>query len=68
MEQEINGFFDDDGNRIDPFAVPKPGLCLICKKNELDDPEEDMLCAMNRWDQKDEAEFECGMFERKEEY
>ena len=41
MEKEINGFFDDDGNRIDPFAVPNPGLCLVCKKNDLNNLWED---------------------------
>lgn len=66
MEQQINGFFDDEGNPIDPFAIPKPGLCFICRENESDNSEENMLCAMNRWDQKDGEGIECGMFEQKE--
>jgi hypothetical protein len=61
MEFE-GGFFDDDGNRINPFLVPKPGLCLVCKKDDLDDFGENILCAMNRWDQKDSESFECGVF------
>jgi hypothetical protein len=66
MENEINGFFDDDGNKTDPFAVPKSDLCIVCKLNDLNDSEEDMFCAMNRWDQKDKDDFKCGMFERKD--
>ena len=66
MNEDIfkhGGFFDDDGNPIDPFATPAPGLCIICKTYSIDDPEENMLCAMNRWDQRNEKEFKCGVFE-----
>ena len=66
MEEEINGFFDDDGKKIDLNNIPKPGLCKLCRRDDWDDWEENLLCAMNRWDQKDEKEFECGMFEKKE--
>ena len=31
---EINGFYDDDGNKINPSLVPKPGLCIICKNDD----------------------------------
>ncbi len=62
FDLKINGFFDDDGNPIDPFAEPKLCLYLICKEKDNDDPGENMLCAMNRWDQREEAEFNCGGF------
>jgi len=65
MDEDINGFFDDDGNKIDFNSIPKPGLCLLCKHDDWDDWDENLLCAMNRWDQKDEEEFECGAFEQK---
>lgn len=65
MEEEfIAGFYDDDGNRIYPTSLPKPGLCLICQMDACTDPEENMLCAMNRWDQRNDENFECGVFRR----
>ncbi len=45
--------------------VKKPGLCLLCKKADIDDPVEHILCTMNRLDQRDEDEFKCGAFEKK---
>jgi len=30
--EELNGYFDDDGNQLNPDLIPKPGLCLTCKK------------------------------------
>ena len=62
---EINGFYDDDGNKINPDLVQKPGLCLLCKKDDVNDPMENILCTMNRLHQQDEEEFRCGAFERK---
>lgn len=63
--EEINGFYDDDGNKINPSLVKKPGLCLICKKDENDNPMENILCLMTRHDQQGEEEFICEAFERK---
>jgi hypothetical protein len=54
-------YFDDDGNEINPDFYPKPGLCLICKKNN--DKDEEILCTLNRIDQRMEHEFKCGAFE-----
>lgn len=58
------GFYDDDGKKIDPKSVPVPPLCLICKSYASHDWEENLLCLMNRNDQKDSEEFECGAFEK----
>jgi hypothetical protein len=55
------GFYDDDGNPINPNLFPKPALCLGCKKN--DDPNEEMLCTMTRLDQRGETDFECFAYE-----
>jgi len=38
---EINGYFDDDGNQLNPDLIPKPGLCLTWKKDT--DPNEEIL-------------------------
>lgn len=62
--EEINGFYNDDGTKIDPESVPVPGLCVICKKHRIDDWEENLLCLMNRNDQRDEPDFKCGAFEK----
>jgi hypothetical protein len=51
---------------VTPELVKMPGLCLLCRKNDIDDPVENLLCTMNRYDQRNEKEFKCGVFERKE--
>lgn len=62
--EEINGFYDDDGNKVDPDSVAVPGLCVICKKYQIDDWDENLLCLMNRFDQRNDADFICGVFEK----
>jgi hypothetical protein len=56
------GYFDDDGNQLNPDLIPKPGLCLLCKLNDDTDPEENILCNLNRLGQVGELEFKCGTF------
>jgi hypothetical protein len=58
------GFFNDDGTPIDSDSLPVPGLCIVCKKYQYDDPEENFLCMMNRNDQRDDPGFQCGAFEK----
>jgi len=60
--EEINGFYDDNGNKIDPESIPVPGLCVICKSRYVDDWDENLLCQMNRHDQQNEKDFKCGAF------
>ena len=60
---KIAGFFDDDGYEINTDLIKKPTLCLTCIKN--DKPSEELLCNMNRYDQRDEEEFECFAFQKK---
>ena len=53
-------------NRVDklvPNLYPLPSLCLSCKKK--DDPNEEILCGLNRMDQVGEAEFKCFAYEKK---
>lgn len=61
---EYNGFYNDDGTKVDIDSIPVPPLCVICKLHNVDDAEENLLCLMNRNDQRNEANFECGMFEK----
>jgi len=60
--EEINGYFDDDGTPLNPDLIPKPGLCLICSKNL--DPNEEILCNLNRLDQRNKDKFVCYAFEK----
>ncbi len=64
MEDDISGIYDDDGTKIEPDTVPKPGLCLTCKKDD-EVGKEEMLCLLNRNDQRDEPDFKCGAYEAK---
>ena len=57
-------YFDDDGNEMNPNLTSKPSLCISCVKDE--DPNEEMLCNLNRLDQQDEADFKCEAYEPKE--
>jgi hypothetical protein len=63
--EEINGFYDDNGNKINSDLISKPGLCLVCSKHEVDDVMEQMFCTMTRYDQQDEDEFKCGAYKAK---
>jgi len=63
--EEISGYFDDDGNEINPNYYPKLSLCLSCKSNEKEDEYEEILCNLNRLDQKDEREFKCFAYRQK---
>lgn len=62
--EEINGFYNDDGTKVDIASVPVPGLCVICKSYQIEDWEENLLCLMNRNDQRNENNFKCGAFEK----
>ncbi len=54
---KIAGFFDDDGYEINTDLIKKPSLCITCIND--DNPNEEMLCNMVRYNQKDENEFKC---------
>jgi hypothetical protein len=60
--QVISGFFNDDGTEINTHLVPKPGLCITCKKDNAAGKEE-ILCILTRNDQKVDKDFECGVYE-----
>ncbi len=54
------GYYDDDGNELDPTTIPMPGICLMCEMK--DDPNEEILCNLNRLDQRNDRDFKCGAF------
>jgi len=64
MGNDITGFFDDDGTKINPELVTKSSLCITCRKNDVGGKEE-MLCILNRIDQKGEKDFQCEAYEPK---
>ncbi len=53
-------YYDDDGNELDPTAIPMPQMCAMCEKR--DDAHEEILCNLNRLDQKNEPVFKCYAF------
>lgn len=64
MEDNKPKYFDDDGTEINPDLVPKPDLCVSCKKDgQLN---QEILCNLTRADQQGEDEFHCEAYEPKE--
>lgn len=59
---QIAGFFSDDGYEIDTNRVPKPSRCLTCIHNN--DPDEEVLCNLTRYDQRNEKEFKCFTYKK----
>jgi hypothetical protein len=57
-------YYDDDGNEMNPDLVRKPALCVSCAKDE-EPGEQQVLCNLNRLDQRDDSEFKCHAFEPK---
>ena len=66
MNEDTPKFYDDDGTEVNPDLIPKPSLCITCKKDESSG-KENILCDLNRADQKGEDEFICGAYEPKDE-
>ncbi len=60
---KIGGFFDDDGYEINTDLIKKPSLCITCIND--DNPKEEMLCDITRYDQKDDKEFKCFAYEKR---
>ena len=57
-------YYDDEGNEINPELVSKPSLCITCIKD--DDPNEKILCDLNRMDQCNEKDFICYSYKSKD--
>lgn len=59
----ISGIFSDDGYTINADLINKPSLCLTCINDE--DPGEEMLCNLTRYDQQEEVDFQCFAYKKK---
>ena len=64
MDEKIDGFFNDDGTPVNPNIVPKPSLCVSCQYD--DDPEQEILCMLNRMDQQGREDFKCFAYRQKD--
>ena len=64
MENNKPKYFDDDGTEINSDLVPKPDLCVSCKRDGKSG-EEEILCNLTRADQQGEEEFRCEVHEPK---
>lgn len=53
-------YYNDAGNEINIESIPLLQLCLNCEKK--DDPDEEILCNLNRFDQQGDEEFKCFAF------
>ena len=61
---KIAGIFTDDGYEINPDLIKMPYLCLTCLKNYEPGLEDDILCNLNRYDQRESDKFICHAFEK----
>jgi hypothetical protein len=61
---KIAGFFDDEGYQINRDKIKMPILCLSCIKHYEPGPEDDILCNLNRIDQKDKDDFICHTYKK----
>jgi len=60
MDENPIRFFDDDGTEVNADLIAKPSLCTSCAKDE--DPAQEPLCTLNRFDQQGEEDFQCGAY------
>ena len=47
MNEDMPKFCDDDGIEINPDLIPKPDLCITCKKDGLSG-EDEFICEAYR--------------------
>ncbi len=48
------GFFTNDGKKVDPESIPMPALCFSCSKHD----KEEIACTLTRMDQIEEIQNE----------
>ena len=65
MEENSSRYLNNDGSEFNPDLIPKPDLCISCKKDSLSG-EEEILCNLTRADQQGEDKFTCEAYEQKE--
>lgn len=56
-------YYYDDGTEFFPERIPKPELCLKCRKNNIQDGDEEILCNLTRGDQAGAEDFKCYGFQ-----
>lgn len=49
MNDPTPKYYNDNGSETNPDLIPKPSLCIICKKDG--EPVEENLCNLTRADQ-----------------
>jgi hypothetical protein len=65
MDEDKPKYFNDNGTEVNPDLIPKPDLCITCKKDRQSG-EEEILCNLTRADQQGESDFRCDAYEPKE--
>lgn len=63
MKNKQPKYFNDDGTEVNPDLTSKSSLCITCKKDDLQS--EEVLCNLNRMDQQEDEDFQCGAYEQK---
>jgi len=48
MNEDTPKFFHDDGTEVNPDLIPKPDLCISCRKDGIAG-KEDVLCILTEW-------------------
>ena len=61
MNEDVPKFYDDNGTEFNPDLMPKPDLCISCRKDGMSG--EEIFCGIAREDQEGEDEFECFAYE-----
>lgn len=46
-----------------PKLISKPSLCLSCKKNDIEEWDDESLCCMMKENQNENSDFFCQMYE-----
>ncbi|WP_333654383.1 hypothetical protein [Dissulfurispira sp.] len=64
IEIDTTVIYDYDGSEIYPDLLPKPSLCVICKKDDRGGIDE-IQCVLTRVGQREGNNFECHRYEPK---
>ncbi len=59
---KIDGLFDDEGYEVNSELINKPALCITCIHDN--DPDQEPLCNLTRYDQSDAEEFKCHAYRK----
>lgn len=62
--EEINNLYDGEGNKMNPESESVSDVCLNCKIHWIDNPEENLLCRIKRFEHRNDKGFKCDAFEK----